>query len=89
MERPDFSMKSLAEWEKDLSPSIMKKIDVSKMRPLKPRPYDDGQLKYNARTGRQQFVDTGTKNRKRYASDLGIHDTLELLARLKNAGIHY
>jgi hypothetical protein len=72
---PPFSSKSEPRWWKFLWPRIWKKIDVSKMLPLKKREYEEFAGK--------------KKDRKRYFSDLQkqSRDHLKTLARLFEEGL--
>jgi hypothetical protein len=87
---PEFSVKSEPQWWKFLWPFIRKKIDLSKLPPLKVREYDTVQTRY--RSGRNPEVSPSEKkNRKRYHSDLqkASRDHLKTLARLRDSGILY
>ena len=70
---PEFSVESEPVWWKFLGPLFRKKIDMSKMRPLKQRDQEHG----------------GIKDRKRYLSDLqkGCRDHLRSVARQRDAGL--
>jgi hypothetical protein len=71
---PEFSVESEPQWWEFLWPLIKKKIDVSKMPPLKLREYE---------------LDSEKKTRKRYASDLqkACRDHLKSRARQRDAGV--
>jgi hypothetical protein len=68
---------------------IQKKIDLSKLPPLKLREYDTVQV--SMRKGKGEMRESEKKIRKRYPSDseTTAHDHLILLARLRDAGIFY
>jgi hypothetical protein len=86
---PEFSVKSVGEWSDFLWPLIEKKIDVSKMPPLKMREYDTVNVAHNPRT-RKTEVSAGRKtHRKRYPSDSEntARGHLQLLAKLSDKGL--
>jgi hypothetical protein len=87
VELPEFSVKNEPTWWEFLQPLIEKKIDVSKMPPLKLREYDT--MKVSMRNGKAEMRESGKKIRKRYPSDseTTAHDHLKLRARLRDAGI--
>jgi hypothetical protein len=86
---PQFSVKSEPDWWDFLWPLIQKKIDLSKLPPLKLRKYDTVQV--SMREGKAEVRESEKKERKRYPSDseTTAHDHLILLARLRDASIFY
>ena len=91
MQLDGFSGKSEPQWWKFLWPLIKKKIDVSKMSPLKQREYETYRVSHNVRTGRTEASPGNKKNRKRYHSDLqkSCRDHFKTLARLRDSGTLY
>jgi hypothetical protein len=87
VELPEFSVKEEPTWWEFLKPLIQKKIDLSKMPPLKLREYD--RVKVFMRNGKAEMRESEKKIRKRYPSDseTTARDHLKLLARLRDAAI--
>jgi hypothetical protein len=91
MNLPEFSMQTEPQWWEFLCPLIGKKVDLSKMPPLKRREYNTERWSYSSRTGKVEVREGEKKIRTRYRSDIETtaHDHLKLLARLRDAGIFY
>jgi hypothetical protein len=90
MELPDFSQESEPRWWEFLWPFIEKRIDVSKLPPLRLREYDEQRVLHNLRTGKTEMRPTEKTNRRRYPSDSPhtARGHLMLLARLRAVGIY-